>query len=98
MTQYVTQDEFERAKRNFKQTEEAFAVHKNIDIPCAICGERSTDFIYSLTGGLKWYMCDNHKGAGSFFGSGSMGVVIDGVETKMAFLDAQYEALRKLNL
>lgn len=91
--EYISEQEYQfyRCKIEF------YKKHcENIKMPCAICGEKSTNYVQSIIGVIRWYMCENHKTASPYLGAGSMGVTFNGVDTEMKYLDEQDKIKEKL--
>ena len=91
--EYITKKDYE----NCLSLIDKYNKHcKDLIVPCAICGEKSNSYVYSILGSYKWYMCENHRTANSYMGGGSMGVMMGGQRVEMKYLDKQHEIINTL--
>lgn len=90
---YISKSEYEY----YKSQVEHYKEHcENIYVPCAICGKASVTYVNSIMGGFKWYVCEDHKHASSYFGCGRMGIMMNDEFVDMKYLDEQVEIIRKI--
>lgn len=72
---------------------------ENLVMPFAVCGEKSITHIWSVVGSFKWFVCEKHRNARGYLGGGYMGIMINGEDVPMKYLDEQrkiHELLRDL--
>lgn len=70
----ITQQQYEEALKAKKEAENTILQHELQQKKCCVCGEIPVTYTWSIMGQIKFYLCAEHSGGGSYMGCGGMGV------------------------